>query len=124
MEGNLSLLEQATEVHPLLKGIFQNINQNLPFAGRIKHFLQNWIILTKDKNVLNIVKGWEIPLLRKPIHHKQPHSIQMKEEEIIVVDSEITNMLGKGAIRIAMPKEDQMLSNIFVRSNPKRVFDP
>ena len=66
LEGQLSLLEDFTNVHHLLKNMFQLRNQSILFGGRIKYFLPNWEMLTTDKEVLNIVKGWEIPLLVKP----------------------------------------------------------
>ena len=115
MEGQLSLLEDLTSVHHLLKNIFQSHNQSILFAGRIKYFLPNWERLTTDKEVLNIVKGWEIPFLIKPTQHREPHSIQMTVEESSTVDLEVNSMLRKGAIRLAIPKEDQILSNIFLR---------
>ena len=115
LEGQLSLLENLTNVRHLLRNIFQLRNQSNLFAGRIKRFLSNWERLTTDKEVLNIVKGWEIPLLAKPIQQREPHSIKMTVEETSTVDLEVNSMLGKGAIRLAIPKEDQILSNIFLR---------
>ena len=64
------------------------------------------------------MKGWAVPLISKPTQQKIPHAIQFSKIEEQLVDLEVANMLRKGAIRIAIPKENQLLSNIFIR--PKK----
>ena len=90
-------------------------------AGRIQKFLANWKIITNDPVILGIVKGWEIPLLDVPFQQKTPHGVQMNYLEEKATDLEIESMLTKGAIREAIPKRDQFLSNIFV--TPKKEED-
>ena len=72
----------------------------------------------RPSHILNIVKGWEIPLLEEPVQLKEPHQIQMNNLESEATELEVDSMLKKGAIRIAIPKPEQILSNIFVR--PKK----
>ena len=114
-------LPTLKHVHPLIKHMFQTNVPDMPFAGRIKHFLPNWQKLSSDQVILNIVKGWEIPLLEEPVQLKEPHQIQMNNLESEATDLEVDSMLKKGAIRIAIPK--QILSNIFVRPKKGENFD-
>ena len=104
--------------------MFQTNVPDMPFAGRIKHFLPNWQKLSGNPVILNIVKGWEIPLLEEPVQLKESHQIQMKILESETTDLEVDNMLKKGAIRIAIPKPEQILSNIFVRPKKWGKFRP
>ena len=123
----LNMLEttgRLQEVHSLLENLFAKVKVNNYFAGRIKQFLQNWQKLRNDKNVLRIVKGWEIPLITKPTQQKVPHAIQFSKTEEQLVDLEVANMLRKGTIRIAIPKENQLLSNIFIRPTKDGEFRP
>ena len=51
-------LEKLEHVHPLLKKMFpEELNQNVPLGGRISHFAQSWEKLTKDQEILEIVKA-------------------------------------------------------------------
>ena len=72
-------------------------------------------MITSDEDIINIVKEWEIPLLSPQFHLKESQVIQMNKKETSTVDLEITSMLEKGAIRLAVPKKDQILSNLFLR---------
>ena len=111
-------LSSLEHVHPMIKGIFPITEVSSPLAGRIQRFLVNWKLLTTDKNILNIVKGWEVPLMSLPIQTRLPQAIKMNSLEETVMDREVESMLAKGAIREAIPKPDQFLSNVFV--TPKK----
>ena len=97
--------QTCREVHPFLRKILVRIpiREGLPFAGRLNHFLENWRVLTKDKKILNVIKGWEIPLLGKPHQEKEPHPFALNPVERQVIDSEVQSMLEKGAIRETIP---------------------
>ena len=71
-------------------------------------------MITHDPAILRIVKGWEIPLVEIPSQVKYPHDVQMNLVEEKAMDQEVESMLAKGAIREAIPKSDQFLSNVFV----------
>ena len=111
-------LSSLQHVHPMIKDIFPITEVISPLAGRIQKFLANWKLLTTDKNILNIVKGWEVPLLDLPTQTRLPQAIKMNSLEEKVMDQEVESMLAKGAIRVAIPKPDQFLSNVFV--TPKK----
>ena len=65
----MHVLKEWTSVNKhvtqFVKNLLIPIQVESCFAGRIKHFLKNWEIPTNDKNILQIVNGWEIPLLSK-----------------------------------------------------------
>ena len=65
-------LEKLEHVHPLVKEMFpEELKQNVPLGGRISHFEQSWEKLTKDQEILEIMKGYKIPLVRALLYLKQ-----------------------------------------------------
>ena len=117
-------LPNLKHVHPALINLFPLREVTAPQAGRTAKFLANWKLITSDRAILNIVKGWVIPLLRTPSQSKIPHSIKMNKVEEQAMDLEIKSMLAKGAIREAIPKETQFLSNVFVTPKGEFQFRP
>ena len=85
-------------------------------AGRLKFFQENWKLITSDLAILEIVRGWRLPIIGRPF--QEPKQIPMSEVKREVVDKEIQSMIQKGALREVQPVEGQYLSTIFVR--PKR----
>ena len=66
-------IEDLRNVHPWVKSLFSaRIVTNLPLAGRLKHFLEAWEILTKDPEILEIVRGFKIPFLKNPTQKRVP----------------------------------------------------
>ena len=76
--------------HNLVKKLF-SLDQlpNAQIAGRLKYFQKNWEILTNDQNILQIVKGYQIPFLSQPQQKKLPREIQLNQKEKLVVAEEI-----------------------------------
>ena len=65
-------LEKLEHVHPLVKEMFpEELKQNVPLGGKISHFEQSWEKLTKDQEILEIMKGYKIPLVRALLYIKQ-----------------------------------------------------
>ena len=117
-------LPNLTHVHPAIWGIFPVTHVTAPLAGRVQKFLTNWKVLTKDRKVLNIVKGWQVPLTSTPIQKNIPKEIKMNKMEEAAMDTEIESMLTKGAIRVAIPKPNQFLSNVFVTPKGEGKYRP
>ena len=111
-------------VHPAIKGVFPITEVISPLAGRIQKFLANWKILTNDRAILDIVKGWEVPLSGPPSQTRLPQAVKMNSLEERAMDQEIESMLAKGAIREAIPKSDQFLSNMFVTPKGEDQYRP
>ena len=64
--------ESLTNVHPLVKNLFIGKTPNLQLAGRLAHFGKNWEKLTQDQEMLSVVKGCVIPLLKVPVQRTIP----------------------------------------------------
>ena len=105
-------------VHQFVKNLLIPIQVESCFAGRMKHFLKNMELLTNDKNILQIGNGGEIPLLSKPHQNENPKQIKTNAQNSCIVQQEVPSMLEEGAINTAIPKTDQVLSNIFLRPMP------
>ena len=111
-----NLLSQGRypRVHPVVKNLFSSRIPDIPLAGRLKHFLKNWQILTQDPEILNIVQGYRIPFLTEPKQKQAPKPCVIPGDQIPLVNQEIQSMLEKGAVQIVHPVEKQFLSNIFL----------
>jgi len=101
-------------VHPVIKSIFQgSVIQQFPLAGRLKNFQRAWEKLTKDQEILSIIKGYQIPFITNPIQNSV-RNVQMKKEQKVLVDKEVSDMLRKGAIRLCQNQPNQYLSTLFL----------
>lgn len=101
----------------LSKFLFFNaveIPQSVPVGGRVKHFYQNWKVITRDPWILQSIKGIEIPILSNPFQGKIPIPSKFKSEEQILIDSEIENLVLKNAVRETTPTSDSFYSNVFL----------
>lgn len=83
-------------------------------AGRLNKFLPAWEKLTKDHDVLSIVKGYQIPFQTIPIQTKPVTNIQVHKDQKVLIEKEITEMLRKGAIRMYQNQPGQFLSALFL----------
>ena len=77
------------------------------------HFLSCWEKMTKDQNILQIVKGYGIPFLWRPKQKREPQEINFSMQEKATISLEVQNLLKKGAVEQVCPQKDQFLSNIF-----------
>ena len=60
-------LGELSSAHQLVKRLFSSLKiPTVPLAGTLVHFLGSWEKLTKDQNILQIVKGYRIPCLCRP----------------------------------------------------------
>ena len=74
----LKILEQ---VQPLVKEMYPGeLKQNVPLGGRISYFVLSWEKLTKDQEILEIVKGYKIPLLKTLVQENIPLNIPLKKK--------------------------------------------
>ena len=66
-------IENLRNVHPWVKNLFSARKvPNLPLAGKLKYFLEAWEILIKDPEILEIVKGFNIPFPKNPTQERVP----------------------------------------------------
>ena len=93
-------IDDLKNVHPWLKSLFYARKvPNLPLTGRLKHFLEAWEIITKDPEILEIVKGFKISFLKSPTQERVPQTPHMGQEQADLTQVEIENMLKKEAIQ-------------------------
>ena len=93
-------IEDLANVHLWVKSLFfARIVPNLPLAGKLKHFFEAWEILTKDPEILEIVKGFKIPFLKNLKQERVPQTPHMCQEQADLIQVETENMLKKGAIQ-------------------------
>ena len=82
-------IEDLMNVYPWEKSLFSaRIIPNLPLAGRLKHFLEAWEILTKDPAILEIVKEFKIPSLKNPKQERVPQTPNMGQEQADLIQVE------------------------------------
>ena len=88
--------EKLPYAHKLVKWLF-SLGQlpNIQVAGRLKHFVKKWELLTKDQSILEIVKGYQILFLSQHLQHKLPGEIHLNLKQKSVVAEEIENLLKK-----------------------------
>ncbi|XP_044598702.1 uncharacterized protein LOC123274954 [Cotesia glomerata] len=84
------------------------------FAGRLKHFVKVWESITKDKFIIQTVKGYKIPFESTPFQINPPPSRNWSEQESAYIQSEIDRLLSIGAIVEAEEVPDQFLSSFFL----------
>jgi len=111
-------LYQFPQVHPLIMTLFNNKIPNVPLAGRLVHFQNNWRKLTSDSTLLiDYVQGFQIPFKNniEPDQYQKPRPIRMSQtEESLIVNKEISEMLKKGAIKKVASVQGQFLSTMFL----------
>ena len=68
---------------------------HLPLAGRLKHCISNWEIISKDPWVLETVQGFHLDLMSTPHQLSVPLTVPHSEENMALIDLEIQQMLEK-----------------------------
>ena len=92
------------KINPSVVNLFPvKINQ-LPSEGRVNYFAKNWHKVTNDPMILDVVRGYEIPFLLKPMKPRLSSLGQLTKEALDLVDQEIQNMLREGTIVVLDPK--------------------
>ena len=87
---------------------------SLLLAGRLNHFLEVLEILTKDPEILELVKGVKIPFLKNPTQKRVPQTPHMSQEQAVLIQVETENMLKNGVIQQTEHQTGEFISNIFL----------
>ena len=94
---------------------FKAVNlPSTPSAGQIQFCAHNWMQITGDPWILEVVKGYKLELDYKPVQHKPPPPLIMNKRDIALTQTEIENMVTKGAIVPVAPCNAQFLSQMFL----------
>ena len=86
----------------------------MPLAGRLKHFVTNWELVTKDPWVLSAISGHQICFTEHPYQNTQPNmTFSVKDQELINI--ELEDLIQKQAIRSVPSNQGTgFVSTIFV----------
>ena len=94
---------------------FKRVNlPSTPSVGQIQFCAHNWMQITGDQWVLEVVKGYKLELDCKPVQHKPPPPLIMSKIEIALTQTEIEKLVIKGAIVPVAPCDGQFLSQLFL----------
>ena len=92
----------------------EHAKRGLPLAGRLRHFLRNWQVITQDQWVLEAVQSYRIPFCSTLHQSRPPRQIELSKEGNTLMMEEIFWMLEKGAITETSPKGRVFLSTVFL----------
>ena len=84
----------------------------LPTAGRLPFCLNNWLKVTSDQWVIQVVKGYRLELTSSPSQWSSPGPLRTRGCHSI--DEEVQKLITKGAVKEVPPCMDQFLSQIFL----------
>ena len=82
-------------------------------AGRVSYFLSNWEVLTQDQWVLQTVGGYQLELISIPHQVRIPHKIRCSSENMVLITTEVTELINKGAIIETQVVQQNFLSHNF-----------
>ena len=90
--------------------------QNLPIAGRLRHFFPNWELITHDTWILQVVQGYRMDLLEDPVQVSPPRPIVVSKENRGLLESEVQKLVTKKAIHLVQSSSTErgFLSNQFL----------
>ncbi|CAC5392551.1 unnamed protein product [Mytilus coruscus] len=88
-------LPVSTSVHQLNRQFtFINTPDNF-IGGKVIKFQENWMSLTSDNWVLDVVKGYQIEFEQIPSQNKEPNMLQFNTDETNMVQLEIALVTGQ-----------------------------
>jgi len=87
-------------------------------GGKIASYINQWIEITSDKYILDIVRGYSIEFVDIPHQQKIPKPLQFSNSEIIMANECIETFLEKKIIEVSKNDSSEFISNIFFR--PKK----
>ena len=87
-------------------------------AGRLQYFLKNWEVLTKDRWILETVRGYKIEFRENPRQQGKPRPMQFNQSQGDLIQQEVSELATKGAIReiveASPPEEGSFYSTLFL----------
>lgn len=97
---------------------------SLKTAGKLKFFISKWENLTQDPWILSAVKGYKLEFDENPFQKVIPNPIRFNEDECKLIDSEVSDLLEKGAIKETVHEQGEFISNIFLVKKKNGKFRP
>ena len=87
-------------------------------AGQIQHCKDQWVQITSDRKILQMVNGYKLEFIDIPVQNQPPSSFTFDDTETVLREKEIQDLLQLGVL-IECEREGDFLSNVFLR--PKRM---
>ena len=85
-------------------------------AGNVSKFSRNWVIITKDKEVLEtVISGLKIELEDAPLLNQIKLEYKFSEENISKINKQLNEMLNEEVISISSKENGDFYSPIFFR---------
>ena len=103
----------TTSLQTLINGFSLTSGMSpLPTASRLPHCLHNWLQITSDQWVIQVVKGYKLDLMSTPLQRIPPRPLEAKGHHSM--EEEIQKLVAKGAIKKVTSCPSQFLSQIFL----------
>lgn len=90
------------------------------YAGRLKHFIEQWMPLTTNPVVLSWLQGYKLPIIAQPPCHDKPPSFKTINNPVDYnqMKAEIIKLSKLGAVEICKPDPGQFVSSTFLANKP------
>ncbi len=82
-------------------------------AGRLRLYLKDWLSITSDKFIIDIVRGFTLPFHVEPVQLREPINHKFSRVEEDKIDKAIMLLLNSGAIKKSQNEVGQFISNVF-----------
>ena len=99
----------------------QNTPDNFE-GGKLRHYVENWELLTTDPWVLNTVSGSKIDFESSTEDVRRPNPIRFNRQEAIFVDQEVNKLASQNIIQKVEHCEGEFISSIFLRPKKDGTF--
>ena len=112
---DLTYILTTKDIHPALSDLsLQSIDLTHKIGGRLQLGLPNWQKLTQDPLILQTVVGLKIPFVEVPCQMREPKQYPLSAQDSLLIESEITSMMDKGAISEVHRTQTQFVSPLFL----------
>ena len=71
-------------------------------AGRIKGFIENWSLITQDPWILQVIQGFQLPLVDCPSQTLPPPELKFPSDQTELIKAVVQELLSKGAISLVL----------------------
>ena len=109
-----AILGHASCEHCLLEKETMLKGENFK-AGQLSTNIRNRKTLTKDQNILDIIKGDSIDFTEKPSYQNFARNPSFSNGEAKLIEKETDKMIEKGIIRETYHKSNEFVSPIFIK---------
>ena len=112
-----TVIDDVSRFETLLPNIITSLQHKVQTfsAGNLANFLSKWKSITTDTEIIDMVTGTTIEFESTPVQSRPSAPKNFSDTEVLVIENEITKLLGKGVIVGAERESGDYLSPIFLR---------